>query len=72
MENFIKAVKSVETPRVISFFSTFDVHFHWLMEVAKDYCYYAYPGSITVYPYTPCVTWIIYENTFSISQRQVI
>jgi len=70
MENFIKAVQSVQFPGY-SLISTFDVHFHWLMEVAKDYSYYAYPGSITVQPHTQCVTWIIYENTFEISQEQV-
>ncbi|XP_026812449.1 carbonic anhydrase 2-like [Rhopalosiphum maidis] len=70
MNNFLTAVQSVQIPGY-SFISTFDVHFHWLMDVAQDYCYYAYPGSITSYPFTQCATWIIYENTFDISQKQL-
>lgn len=67
----ITAVEAVQYPKLYTFYSTFDVHFHWLMEVAKDYCYYAYPGSITVHPFYQCVTWIIYENTFNISPGQL-
>jgi len=71
MSDFIKAVQSLRNPGPTYIFSSFDIHFKWLLDVAKNYCYYVYPGSITTSPFSGCVIYIVYENPFNISQAQV-
>lgn len=71
MSDFMTAVQSIQIPRFTYIISTFNTHFKWLVDVAKNYCYYAYPGSLTTHPFSQCATWIVYENTFNISQAQV-
>ncbi|CAH1711512.1 unnamed protein product [Aphis gossypii] len=71
MSDFMTAVQSIQITGSTYILSTFNTHFKWLVDLAKNYCYYVYPGSITKPPFNQCVTWVVYENTFSISQAQL-
>lgn len=71
MSDFITAVPSIQIPGSTYILSTFNSLFQWLVDVTENDCYYAYPGSITTHPFNQCATWVVYENTFNISQAQV-
>ncbi|VVC31863.1 Hypothetical protein CINCED_3A019049 [Cinara cedri] len=49
----------------------FNNYFSWLLPIAEENQYYTFPGSLTKDPYTQCVIWIVYKNTFKISQTQL-
>lgn len=74
LSKFIKDLKNVEKA-FSSITRSFKKEFSWLKKVIDltklKKSYFAYKGSLTTFPFTECVTWIIYTNKVSISRKQV-
>ncbi|XP_053571145.1 carbonic anhydrase 1-like [Bombina bombina] len=67
IENIIDHLDNIKTKGKEDTFTELDL----LSLLPKDLQYWTYPGSLTVAPFSECVTWIILKETITISTKQL-
>ena len=51
--------------------ASFNTEFKFLRNMFNQHTYCSYPGSLTTFPFSECVTWLIHTEPFDISSKQV-
>ncbi|XP_050440429.1 carbonic anhydrase 2-like [Adelges cooleyi] len=70
MENFISDLQLLIEP-YSSIIRKIGEEFQFLEKTAYLQEYFTYPGSLTTTPFSECVIWMAFINTFKISKRQL-